>query len=524
MRKNDKKQTEPTFLKIIYFDELAAQDYLDITNGGRLDWSKEDNRKRAAEILTEIEAQAQGGFNILNFIKGSLAGNVDAKASGEVSKLFDSTIKNTLLTDYIKEAYKDERVKKFVKSGVYAPENSISLYKMYSSYLTVVPKDQMPIDMEKLNDALLGERGYYGMLLKTEDTPSSVLRFNINAFKNNYNLADLSKMELVYYGIKVGACKETELTIDKEFDFQKKKTEVTAESILDGDAQSHNEELYVSITNMYIQNPPIHLQEQIKRAFGDLNIIEEIPQKYNMVTEKTIRSINIEFDKRVIGQQAVKEQILKAIFPIMNNVQCKPIVLLFYGNSGIGKTETAQFLTEQIGGKILRKQFSMYQNNEFANYLFGGKYNEKSFAKDLIARDSNVILLDEFDKAYSVFHSAFYQLFDEGIYEDQNYRVDVRHAIIICTSNYKSKDEIKEKLGDPIFNRFDGVIKFEDLSQEAKKMIAAKELKELDEEKIIPENVRKILVEQSTKLENAREIRKLIKDTKSLIEIREICK
>ena len=38
---------------------------------------------------------------------------------------------------------------------------------MYSSYLTVVPKDQMPIDMEKLNDALLGERGYYGMLLKT---------------------------------------------------------------------------------------------------------------------------------------------------------------------------------------------------------------------------------------------------------------------------------------------------------------------------------------------------------------------
>ena len=48
--------------------------------------------------------------------------------------------------------------------------------------------------------------------------------------------------------------------------------------------------------------------------------------------------------------------------------------------------------------------------------------------------------------------------------------------------------------------------------------------KELDEEKIIPENVKKILVEQSTKLENAREIRRLIKDTKSLIEIREICK
>ena len=245
MGKTNSKDTEPTFLKIIYFDESAAQDYLDITNGGRLDWSKEDNMKRAAEILTEIEAQAKGGFNIISFIKGSLSGNIDAKATGEISKLFDSTIKNTLLTDYIKKAYKDERVKKFVRSGVYAPKNSISLYKMYSSYLTVVPKDQLPIDMEKLNEALLGERGYYGMLLKTEEKPTSVLRFNIHAFKNSYNLADLSKMELVYYGIRVGSCKITELTIDKEFDFQKKHVEVTAESIVDGSNQSQTEDLAV---------------------------------------------------------------------------------------------------------------------------------------------------------------------------------------------------------------------------------------------------------------------------------------
>ena len=252
MRKNDKKQTEPTFLKIIYFDELAAQDYLDITNGGRLDWSKEDNRKRAAEILTEIEAQAQGGFNILNFIKGSLAGNVDAKASGEVSKLFDSTIKNTLLTDYIKEAYKDERVKKFVKSGVYAPENSISLYKMYSSYLTVVPKDQMPIDMEKLNEAILGERGYYDMLLKTEKERKSVLRFNLQAFKNNYNLVDLSKMKLTYFGIKVGSCGENHLSIDKEFDFQPAEDKTTAEEIVEGEKSADEEEKELDVYDIVL--------------------------------------------------------------------------------------------------------------------------------------------------------------------------------------------------------------------------------------------------------------------------------
>ena len=55
------------FLKIVYFDEVSAQDYLDITNGGHLDWNEEKNKKRAAEILAEIEAQTQGGFNILSF-------------------------------------------------------------------------------------------------------------------------------------------------------------------------------------------------------------------------------------------------------------------------------------------------------------------------------------------------------------------------------------------------------------------------------------------------------------------------
>ena len=188
-------------------------------------------------------------------------------------------------------------------------------------------------------------------------------------------------------------------------------------------------------------------------------------------------------------------------------------MLLFYGNSGIGKTETAQFLTEKIGGQILRRTSRIRQPNRRSRHIPG--FSGIPFP--------NVILLDEFDKAYSVFHSAFYQLFDEGIYEDQNYKVDVRHALIICTSNYKSKDEVREKLGDPIFNRFDGVIRFTDLDSEAKIEIARKELDELDEEGTISENIRQNLLVNSTRLENAREIRRLIKDTKSLIEIRKIC-
>ena len=199
------------------------------------------------------EEQVEGATVLLEQYCSNVAnGTVDAKASDEVSKLFDSTIKNTLLTDYIKEAYKDKRVKKFVKSGVYAPENSISLYKMYSSYLTVVPKDQMPIDMEKLNEAILGERGYYDMLLKTEIERKSVLRFNLQAFKNNYNLVDLSKMKLTYFGIKVGTCGENHLSIDKEFDFQPAEDKTTAEEIVEGEKSAAEEEKELDVYDIVL--------------------------------------------------------------------------------------------------------------------------------------------------------------------------------------------------------------------------------------------------------------------------------
>lgn len=229
-----KKEKETLFLKVIYFDESTAQDYIDIVNGGRLDWSKEENKEKIAKILAEIEAEAQAGFNVISFIKAMVSSNVNTSASNDISRVFETTLKNTLLTDYISVASKDSNVKKFENSGVYAPDNSISLYRMYSSYLTIVPAEQMPINMEKLNKALLGERGYYAMLLTNETEPTCVLRFNVKAFKNNYNLADLSKMQLTYYGVKVGSCTREQLNIDKEFEHKPKKVVMAADNIIDG--------------------------------------------------------------------------------------------------------------------------------------------------------------------------------------------------------------------------------------------------------------------------------------------------
>ena len=464
MKNNNIEKTE--FLKIVYFDEAAAQDYVDVTNGGRLDWSTQENKEKIAKIVAEIEAQAKSGFNILNYIKATFQGKVDASASAELTSAFDKTIKNTLLTDYIQAASKDEHVKKFENSGVYAPENSVTLYKMLSSYLTIVPKEEIPIDMEKLNEAILGERGYYDMLLKTDEYCSVQEHVIIN-FIN--------------------------------FIFQ------------------------MSITNMYIQNPPKNIREQIYRTF-DKSIIHETQQPYLEVSKEMIQTFNSQYSERVIGQERAKKKLLQAIYPLVDGKQSKPVVILLYGDSGLGKTESAQYMAELMGGKLLRKQFSMYQNNESANYIFGGRYNEKSFAQDLLARETNVLLFDEFDKALSVFHSAFYQLFDEGIYEDHNYKVVVNKAIIVCTSNYKTIDEIKEHLGLPIYNRFDSIIKFDDLPDMAKEKIAEREIERLKkdydiEDRELFDKIKEGAVTQS----NAREIKHLIKETFSLVALKKIC-
>ena len=190
----------------------------------------------------------------------------------------------------------------------------------------------------------------------------------------------------------------------------------------------------------------------------------------------------------------------------------KPLVLLFCGKPGIGKTETAKYLAELIGGKLFRQQFSMFQNNQFSNYLFGGNHHEKSFAKDLLGRESDVILLDEFDKANPIFHSAFYQLFDDGIYEDTNYYLELKNAIIICTTNYTSREEIIKNLGEAIFNRFNAVIYFEELSIESKVHICDLVVEEIGKKyKItVDSEIIERLHAKMELLESVREIRNLI--------------
>lgn len=197
----------------------------------------------------------------------------------------------------------------------------------------------------------------------------------------------------------------------------------------------------------------------------------------------------------------------------------KPIVIMLYGPSGVGKTETGRLITKLLGEEMFYCQFSMFQSNAHYNYLYGDTVQLPSLAKDLLNRDSNIIFLDEFDKANAFAYSALYQLFDTGKFEDKNFHVDLKNTVIICTSNYENQDKILEHLGAPMFFRINCFIKYDDLSDEVKIKLIEKYYSKLvnqlsqQEQKIINESeIKDKYINSANKFSNARQIENFLRN------------
>lgn len=281
------------------------------------------------------------------------------------------------------------------------------------------------------------------------------------------------------------------------------------------------------IENLYLQNPPDSIAKQIKEVSSIS--CETIRQEYSVLEIEKLKLIKENYSNEILGQENARQRIIGALYDVSKKRYKKPCVLLFYGSSGVGKTETAKYIADTIEEPLFRKQFSMLHSEEFTSYLFGGKHSQNSFARDLLERESNVILLDEFDKPNSVFYSAFYQLFDEGVFSDKNYTLKMDNAIIICTSNFISENQIRERLGDPIFSRFDAIIKFNDLSAESVRELINREynkqfkLLDDDEKRLVEKaSILDQLLSFDKILKNARQVRRIVREAISGILIKSL--
>lgn len=237
------------------------------------------------------------------------------------------------------------------------------------------------------------------------------------------------------------------------------------------------------IGTLYVQNPPKKVLQSLESYYDE---IEYRGSSYEEITMSSLKEVYANLKQDVLGQKECKKKIVSGLYRLMRQNGNRPAVLMLYGPSGVGKTETAKSISKSLGGEMLRIQFSMMQTNEAVNYVFGAEHSKPSLSRDLIGRETNVVLIDEFDKVNSTFYNAFYELFDEGHFVDTNYDVKLENALFLLTCNFNSEEEIKKALGPAMFSRIGSCIEYLELGVDEKKQIVnrcyGKVLEQLEKE------------------------------------------
>ena len=227
---------ERKILKVIYFDEEAAIDYITISDGGKA-ISEIINTEQETDT-SKLESETSTGFKIPFFTWFNLQAKIgiDSNINNINDGVVKSTLTNTILTDYIKKADTDEKIKKISNYQITPIKDSVSYYKMYTPYMLLIKKElndkiSTEVDITKIDEVLKETKGYYEFLA-TNGKEQIIIRFNISSFKNNYKINNILGMNLLLYGVNVGLAEKEDFSIEKEFE-QNESKEITADEILE---------------------------------------------------------------------------------------------------------------------------------------------------------------------------------------------------------------------------------------------------------------------------------------------------
>ena len=158
-----------------------------------------------------------------------------------------------------------------------------------------------------------------------------------------------------------------------------------------------------------------------------------------------------ELHKRVVGQDEGVEKVTEAIIRSKAGIKdpTKPIgSFLFLGPTGVGKTELAKSLAENLfdnEANMVRIDMSEYMEKHSVSRLVGAPpgyvgYDEGGQLTEAVRRKPySVVLFDEIEKAHPDVFNVLLQVLDDGrITDSQGRCVDFKNTIIILTSNIGS--------------------------------------------------------------------------------------
>ena len=204
--------------------------------------------------------------------------------------------------------------------------------------------------------------------------------------------------------------------------------------------------------------------------------------------------------KRVVGQDEGVKRVTDAILRSKAGIKdpTKPIgSFLFLGPTGVGKTELAKTLAENLFDdeqNMVRIDMSEYMEKYSVSRLIGAPpgyvgYDEGGQLTEAVRRKPySVVLFDEVEKAHPDVFNVLLQVLDDGrITDSQGRTVDFKNTIIIMTSNLGSQellegieadgsistecenrvmDELKGHFRPEFLNRLDEIIMFKPLTKD----------------------------------------------------------
>ena len=204
--------------------------------------------------------------------------------------------------------------------------------------------------------------------------------------------------------------------------------------------------------------------------------------------------------KRVVGQDEAVTAVTDAIIRARSGLKSlnRPIgSFIFLGPTGVGKTELAKALTENMFDdekNLIRIDMSEYMEKHAVSRLVGAPpgyvgYDEGGQLTEAVRRKPySVILFDEIEKAHPDVFNILLQVLDDGRLTDNKGRtVDFKNTIIIMTSNIGSMDliegiddhgnisdesrnsvmdELKSRFKPEFLNRIDDIVMFKPLTKD----------------------------------------------------------
>ena len=205
--------------------------------------------------------------------------------------------------------------------------------------------------------------------------------------------------------------------------------------------------------------------------------------------EKLMR-LGATLHERVIGQDkavdAVADAVLRSRAGIKN--RNRPVgAFLFLGPTGVGKTELAKALAQELfddENAMVRLDMSEYMEKFAVSRLVGAPpgyvgFDEGGQLTEAVRRKQfSVVLLDEIEKAHPDVFNLLLQVLDDGRLTDSHGRtVSFKNTVIIMTSN-APKDALKDIFRPEFLNRLDEILEFDPLNEKQIAEIVKLQLKD----------------------------------------------